>query len=104
MSRYKHVESRKKEGAHYTPEVISDFISSKIISNFKLKDNIKIVDPAIGDGELLISLIKQLYDNSIVNIEVNDNQDLKSALLKSIQSLSQLQQMVIRLFYVQDYL
>ncbi|MBE0471624.1 MAG: N-6 DNA methylase [Methyloprofundus sp.] len=70
LSRYKHVESRKKEGAHYTPEVVSDFISNKIISNFKLKDNIKIVDPAIGDGELLISLIKQLYDNSIVNIEV----------------------------------
>lgn len=70
MSRYKHVESRKKEGAHYTPEVISNFISTKIISNFKLKDNIKIVDPAIGDGELLISLIQHLHSNSIVNIEV----------------------------------
>ncbi len=70
MSRYEHVESRKKEGAHYTPKIISNFISTKIISNFKLKDNIKIVDPAIGDGELLISLIQQLYNNSIVNIEV----------------------------------
>lgn len=70
MSRYKHVESRKKEGAHYTPEVIANFISTKIISNFKLKDNIKIVDPAIGDGELLISLIQYLYNNEIVNIEV----------------------------------
>ncbi len=70
MSRYKHVESRKKEGAHYTPEIISNFISSEMIANFKLKNNLKIVDPAIGDGELLISLIGKLYNNSVVNIEV----------------------------------
>ncbi|MCU7939206.1 MAG: N-6 DNA methylase [gamma proteobacterium symbiont of Bathyaustriella thionipta] len=55
--RYSHVESRKREGAHYTPEIFADFISENIIQNAKLGKTIKIVDPAVGDGELLISLI-----------------------------------------------
>ncbi len=68
--RYNHVESRKSEGAHYTPEVFSNFISNKIISNAKLGKSIKIVDPAVGDGELIISLIRNLKANSIQNIDV----------------------------------
>jgi len=36
-----------------------------------LKQNIKIVDPAIGDGELLINLVQNLYANSIKKIEIH---------------------------------
>ncbi len=70
--RYSHVESRKKEGAHYTPESFSDFISKNIISNANLKKSVsvKVVDPAVGDGELLISLIKTLKAESFHNIDV----------------------------------
>ncbi|WP_423908305.1 Eco57I restriction-modification methylase domain-containing protein [Candidatus Spongiihabitans sp.] len=68
--RYSHVESRKKEGAHYTPEIFSDFISENIIFNANLKKSVKVVDPAVGDGELLISLIKTLKAKSFHNIEV----------------------------------
>lgn len=99
MSRYAHVESRKKEGAHYTPEVVADFISNKIISNFKLKDNIKIVDPAIGDGELLISLVKQLHSHSIMNIEIygfDTNQ--KSIEIAKKRLLSQFPTLTLKLF------
>ena len=67
--RYSHIESRKQEGAHYTPEIFSDFISEKIISNAKLGKSVKIVDPAAGDGELLISLIKNLKSHGINDIE-----------------------------------
>jgi len=70
-TRYDHVTCRKQEGAHYTPTNIANFISKKIIEHASLKKNIKIVDPAVGDGELLISLIKNLYDNSIKDIEVH---------------------------------
>lgn len=70
VERYSHVESRKKEGAHYTPEIFADFISEKIIINAQLGKTLKIVDPAIGDGELLISLIKTLKSYSINNIDV----------------------------------
>lgn len=68
--RYSHVESRKREGAHYTPEVFSDFISENILKNANLVKPVKIVDPAVGDGELLISLIKSLCRHDITEIEV----------------------------------
>ncbi|NOX34753.1 MAG: N-6 DNA methylase [Deltaproteobacteria bacterium] len=70
-TRYDHVTCRKQEGAHYTPSHFANFISKKIIEHASLKENIKIVDPAVGDGELLISLVQTLYDNSIKEIEVH---------------------------------
>jgi len=70
VERYSHVESRKQEGAHYTPAVFSDFISENIILNASLKKSVRIVDPAVGDGELLISLIKTLKNQSFNDIEV----------------------------------
>lgn len=66
--RYSHVESRKREGAHYTPEKFSDFISENIIKNAKLAKSVKIIDPAVGDGELLVSLIKKLHQHGITDI------------------------------------
>jgi adenine-specific DNA-methyltransferase len=50
--------------------VFADFIADNIISNAKLKNSVKVLDPAVGDGELLISLIKALKSHSIYNIDV----------------------------------
>jgi adenine-specific DNA-methyltransferase len=69
--RYSHVEDRKKEGAHYTPEIFADFISENIIHNSKLGKTIKIIDPAVGDGQLLLSLIKALKLHDVQSIEVS---------------------------------
>jgi len=69
--RYSHVESRKKEGAHYTPDIVSDFISQRILDNFDAREKVQIVDPAVGDGELLISLISALKEKSIFHIEAH---------------------------------
>ncbi len=41
--------------------------------------------------------------DEIVNEDENDNENLKSKLLKSIKELPQSQQVVIRLFYIEDY-
>lgn len=68
VDRYSHVECRKKEGAHYTPDFMSDFMSEQLISNCSLKDVVNIVDPAIGDGELLVSLIHNLQAKGVKNI------------------------------------
>jgi len=43
------------------------------------------------------------YQQSISDIEFIDNQNLKNAMLKAIQSLSEHQQIVIKLFYVEEY-
>jgi hypothetical protein len=68
--KYNHVESQKKEGAYYTPALFADFISDNIIKQANLQKYVKILDPAVGDGELLISLIEKLYQNNIIDIEV----------------------------------
>lgn len=62
--KYSHVKSRKHDGAFYTPSILSDFLSSEIINridNFEQK--IVITDPAIGDGELIISLLEKIPKN-----------------------------------------
>jgi len=69
--RYSHVESRKKEGAHYTPDVVSDFISQKILENTDLGKEVRVVDPAAGDGELLVSMIGALKQRSVESIVVH---------------------------------
>lgn len=68
--RYAHVESRKQEGAHYTPDMIADFIAVNMIASAKLGREVCIADPAVGDGELLISLLKRLGKRSNKNIRV----------------------------------
>ncbi|TLM78572.1 Eco57I restriction-modification methylase domain-containing protein [Microbulbifer harenosus] len=68
--RYAHVESRKQEGAHYTPDIIADFIADNMIASAKLGKEVCIADPAVGDGELLISLLKRLGKKSKKSIRV----------------------------------
>lgn len=53
----------KGTGSHYTPSDLADFVAEHILLNFDLDkhQNIKILDPAIGDGELMIALLKKIY-------------------------------------------
>ena len=62
--RYDHVECRKSEGAHYTPENLANFVAAKIVQTAKSKPAINIVDPAVGDGELLLRLVDALSNTS----------------------------------------
>ena len=59
--RYQVVAQEKSEGATYTPTSLANFVASKIIDSANLPDKeIRILDPAIGDGELLLSLLTKL--------------------------------------------
>ncbi|MCV6590826.1 MAG: N-6 DNA methylase [Marinobacterium sp.] len=69
--RYSHVECRKKEGAHYTPDSVSDFIAGQIVGHACLKESMKVIDPAVGDGELLVSLISSLVNKGVVDVEAH---------------------------------
>jgi adenine-specific DNA-methyltransferase len=66
-SRYSHVVSRKKEGAHYTPTYIANFIAEQMLENAQLESKITVVDPAIGDGELILSFLKK-FDSIPVEV------------------------------------
>lgn len=56
-------DQKKRQGAHYTPPELANFVSKKIVDAFTsfnpiatCSDSISIHDPAVGDGELLESL------------------------------------------------
>jgi adenine-specific DNA-methyltransferase len=54
---------RKSTGSHYTPRVLADFVSEQIIKVFPFKEPesyINVLDPGVGDGELLISMVGKL--------------------------------------------
>lgn len=56
--RYKNESKEKKHGVVYTPTDLADFLSSEMIVNHNksLDDMISVLDPAVGRGELLISI------------------------------------------------
>ena len=62
----------KRTGAHYTPFNLSEFVAKKIYKawNKPPKNSlVKVLDPAVGDGNLLISLVSTLVDNGYISIE-----------------------------------
>lgn len=61
--RYSEVLDRKSEGATYTPTELADFVAEQMINQLEridLTSPLRVLDPAVGDGELLISLLKKL--------------------------------------------
>lgn len=66
--RYQHVTCRKSEGAHYTPMLLSKFVSEKIIDKLSSKEILVVADPAIGDGELILGFLESLESTN--NVEV----------------------------------
>lgn len=73
-SRYKTVTEEKAGGATYTPKNLADFVASQILRashGTKSRDPIRVLDPATGDGELLISLLEQLDRPGVGAIEVH---------------------------------
>lgn len=53
---------RKLQGVHYTPEALARFVARKIVAHAALTvgQPVKALDPACGDGELLIALAREL--------------------------------------------
>lgn len=60
--RFKVVSETKASGATYTPSVLADFVAKKIVEFACLegKADIRVLDPAVGDGELLLHLLRRL--------------------------------------------
>lgn len=65
--------SRKATGSHYTPEGLADFVAEQIYGARDEKQSgntTKILDPAVGDGELLRSILKVAKQNHHTNLQV----------------------------------
>lgn len=50
----------KQTGATFTPKPLADFLSSRLVSLIDPVQEISVLDPACGDGELLLSIADQL--------------------------------------------
>ena len=53
---------RKRHGVHYTPTRLAGFLAEQTVRQFELQEKqaVRILDPACGDGELLLALIEAL--------------------------------------------
>ena len=72
--RYDIVSEEKAGGATYTPKILADFVARQIVQSAgKIPTDrpLRILDPAIGHGELLVSLLKQLAGQPELTIEVH---------------------------------
>src|SRR5690606_32795770 len=73
VSRYSSVTEDKSAGATYTPKLLADFVAKQIVQcvgKFSGKGTLRILDPAVGHGELLVSLLEQLPSQRALKLEV----------------------------------
>jgi len=72
--RYAIVTEHKAGGATYTPKVLADFVAQQIVqlARFDAQEGpLRVLDPAVGDGELLVSLLEQLKTRTSLKVEVH---------------------------------
>lgn len=73
VPRYAIVPEEKSGGATYTPSILANFVACKIIEifgEFPADRPLRVLDPAVGDGELLVSLLQQLSGRPGLDIKV----------------------------------
>lgn len=72
MSRYSGLPNKKRNGIVYTPQAMAQYLSKQMLSfhNSDFTGKVKVLDPAIGNGELAIALITCLKKNGIRDITV----------------------------------
>lgn len=71
--RYTNIPEEKTGDATYTPSILSNFVAGqivKILDEIPVGRPLRILDPAIGDGELLVSLLRELAKHPGLDIEV----------------------------------
>ncbi|MCX7306557.1 MAG: N-6 DNA methylase, partial [Afipia sp.] len=84
--RYRQVTEAKAGGSTYTPKLLADFVAQQIVvaaDTIVTKKSIRILDPAAGDGELLVSLVRELSPDQDIELHAFDVHE--SALLVAEQ-------------------
>ncbi len=72
--RYSRPTKEKANGATYTPQLLSDFVAARIVESAGfLADapSVRVLDPAVGNGQLLASLLKELSKYPKIRAEVH---------------------------------
>lgn len=90
--RYSNTGKLKENGVVYTPSQMADYLASEILMYGKeaFENRIDILDPAVGGGELLISMIqaiKQKTDCSIMAVGYETDEDVCQETYERIKKL-----------------
>ncbi|MDY6868559.1 MAG: N-6 DNA methylase [Chloroflexota bacterium] len=66
-------EKRKEAGIHYTPTRLADFVAEQILAGTTLPSSkkLRVMDPAVGNGQLLLSLAEHLLAVGTSDFEVS---------------------------------
>jgi adenine-specific DNA-methyltransferase len=82
LRRYGAATEAKTGGVAYTPKVLADFVAHQMLSSYATgsKKHLRILDPAIGEGELLLSILEQLEGEAECAITVCGFETDESAL------------------------
>ena len=69
--RYTDVTDAKAEGATYTPKRLADFVADQIgaVASPLPSGPVRVLDPAVGEGELLLSLVGRLKRDGLASVE-----------------------------------
>ena len=79
--RYTEVSDIKANGVVYTPSIMADYLAREMVNTVMPNqyNKIRILDPAVGDGELIISLLSYIYnikpnaEVTVVGFETDSN-------------------------------
>ena len=66
---------RKQTGSFYSPSVLAHFVASKIQSLINNLNGCTILDPAVGDGELLVAMrdVRKCDSDTFVGIDIDES-------------------------------
>lgn len=71
--RYSNISNEKSGGVTYTPKILADFVADQIVSTLGVREKSKVVrvlEPSVGHGELLNSLLHKLKAAGYVKVTV----------------------------------
>ena len=90
--RYKQTSKKKKNGVVYTPIEMADYVAKEMIKygNKIFNDKIEILDPAVGEGELLLLMVKALKEKFPNEIRVVGYETDKNICKKTEERLKKL--------------
>lgn len=91
--RYRIADREKAAGVTYTPRILADFVAKKIIEHGKdlpTERPVRVLDPAVGDGELLVSLLEKLSTQLGCAVEVHGFETDPEALARASARLDHL--------------
>ncbi|WP_157150892.1 class I SAM-dependent DNA methyltransferase [Brachyspira sp. SAP_772] len=67
------IEKRKKLGQYFTPKSIRDLLLKELVNIAEKKDNVKILDPACGSGEFLLSCNEYFNNAEIYGFDIDES-------------------------------